>query len=473
MLFLAGLTNVAAQANNSRPNIIFILADDLGYGDVSCYNPESKIYTPNIDKLAANGMRFTDAHSGGSLSTPARYSLLTGRYSWRSRLKSGVLNNEAPPLIEENQMTVGRLLQENGYNTACFGKWHLGLNWARNNDNTIDYDGKITEGPITRGFDYFFGVNTNASTFFIENDRVVEPPTIPKPDEVYGDEALMVPGWTFEDLMPTLTQRVIDYIKNASGKRDANKPYFIYFAATSPHSPIMPAKNFIGTSKAHLIGDFIQQFDWEIGQIIKALEEEGVIDNTLVIISSDNGPMHWDGTNMRGGSNSIFQYGHNPSYPLRGKKSDIWEAGHRVPYIAYWRSKIPANTVNNELKSQIDFMATVAAILDVELPEGAGEDSYNMLPVLKAQNTAPIRDLLVNHSGRGMFALRQNSWKLILAGGSGGFTNPATNEAAQELGLPPIQLYNLEDDLGETNNLQAIYPEKVEEMTNILNSIIH
>ena len=472
VLSFAGFSSIVAQESQSKPNIIFILADDLGYGDVSCYNPYSKISTPNIDRLAANGMRFTDAHSGSALSTPTRYSLLTGRYSFRSRIKSGVLNNESEPLIEADRMTVGRFLQTNGYHTACFGKWHLGVIWARNSDNSINYNGRITEGPATRGFDYYFGVNQNNSTFFIENDRIVEAPTVPKPDGMYGGAGLMAPGWTYENLLPTLTSRVIDYIKNTSCKRDSENPFFIYYAANAPHTPIAPTDEFKGTSNAHLYGDFIQQLDNNIGQIMKALEDMGIVDNTLVIVSSDNGPMHWDGTNMQGGSTSIFKYGHNPSYPLRGKKSDIWEAGHRVPFVVHWPAQIPSNTVNDELISQIDFMATCAGILGVTLPEGVGEDSYNMLSVLKGKNTAPIRKELVNHSGRGMFALRQGNWKFILAGGSGGFTAPQTDTDAEKLGLPPIQLYDMASDPEETTNLYDRYPQKVTELKQLLNSII-
>jgi arylsulfatase A-like enzyme len=420
--------------------------------------------------MASNGMRFTDAHSGAALSTPTRYSLLTGRYSFRSRLKAGVLGNESDPLIEEDRMTVGRFLQNNGYNTAAFGKWHLGLNWAKTGDS-IDYSGKITNGPVTRGFDYYFGVNTNNNTFFIENDRAVEPPTVPKPAGMYKGEGLMAPGWTYENMTPAFTNKAVEYIKNTTNKRDVNKPFFIYFAATIPHTPIVPVDEFKGTSKAHLIGDFIQQLDWHVGQIMQALKEEGILDNTLVIFTSDNGPMFWDGTNMQGGTNAIFKYEHNPSGPLRGKKSDIWEAGHRVPFVAQWPGKIPANTVSNEIISLVDFMATCAGIVGKDLPEGAGEDSFNMLPALKAQNTTPIRKELINVSGKGKLALRQGNWKLILAGGSGGFTAPQDDDDAAKLGWPPVQLYNLAEDLGETKNLQDIYPEKVKEMTMLIESI--
>ena len=473
-LCLAGLANAAAQGNQSKPNIVFILADDLGYGDTSCYNPDGKISTPNIDRIASNGIRFTDGHAGAALSTPSRYSLLTGRYSFRSRLQSGVLGDDAAPLIEANRVTVGSFLQANGYNTAAFGKWHLGLTWAKTG-GSIDYSGKITNGPVTRGFDHYFGINTNNNTFFIDDDRTPEAPTVPKPAGMYGGAGMMVPGWTYENMMPTFTSKVVDYIKNTSNKRDPNKPFFIYFATTVPHTPIAPVDEFKGTSNAHLIGDFIQQLDYEVGQVIQALEEQGILDNTLIIFTSDNGPMHWDGTNMQGGTASIFKWGHNPSWPLRGKKSDIWEAGHRVPFVAQWPGHIPANTVSNELISQVDFMATCAAILGVNLPAGAGEDSYNMLPALKAENTTPIRRELLNISGGGGLALRKGDWKLILAGGSRGFTSPQTDADAEALGLPPVQLYDLSDDIAEPDkkNLytDVYYQRKVKEMTAVIDSI--
>ena len=473
-LCLAGVANAAAQGIQSKPNIVFILADDLGYGDVSCYNPDGKISTPNIDRIASNGIRFTDGHAGAALSTPSRYSLLTGRYSFRSRLQSGVLGNDAEALIEANRVTVGSFLQANGYNTAAFGKWHLGLTWAKSG-GAIDYSGKITNGPITRGFDHFFGINVNNSTFFIDDDTTPEAPTVPKPAGMYGGAGMMVPGWTYENMMPTFTTKAIEYIKNTTNKRDINKPFFIYFAAPVPHTPIAPIDEFKGTSNAHLIGDFIQQLDAEVGMVIQALEEQGVLDNTLIIFSSDNGPMFWDGSNMQGGTNSIFKWGHNPSGPLRGKKSDIWEAGHRVPFVAQWPGHIPANTVSNEMVTQVDFMATCAAILGVDLPAGAGEDSYNMLPALEAKNTPSIRKELLNVSGGGGLALRKGDWKLILAGGSRGFTPPQSDADAAALGLPPVQLYNLSDDIAEPDkkNLftNADYQRKVKEMTAIIDSI--
>jgi len=294
---------------------------------------------------------------------------------------------------------------------------------------------------------------------------------VPKPDGMYGGKGLMAPGWAYENLMPTFTEKTIDYIKNTSGKRDPNKPFFIYLAAPVPHTPIAPIDAFKGTSKAHLIGDYIQQLDWHVGQIMQALKDQGLLENTLVIFTSDNGPMFWDGENMQGGPNAIFKYGHNPSGPLRGKKSDIWEAGHRVPYVVQWPGQIPANTVNNEMISLIDFMATCAGILGKDLPKGAGEDSYNILPAYKAQNTTPIRNELLNYSGKGKFALRKGEWIFILAGGSGGFTAPQNDEDAAKLGWPSVQLYNLKEDLGEAKNLQDLYPEKVKEMTQLIDSI--
>lgn len=473
-LFLAGLAN--AQAQGSKPNIIYILADDLGYGDLSCYNENSKISTPNIDRLASQGMSFTDAHAGAALSTPSRYGILTGRYCFRSSLKSGVLGAYDPPLIESSRTTVGGFLQQNGYNTACIGKWHLGFGWPKSQGGQINFADSIKEGPVDRGFDYYYGVDCpNEEPYcFIENKKTIGIPNVQKPASMYGYAGLMVPGWSLENLLPGITNKAVDYINNASTvfKRDSQKPFFLYFALTAPHTPIAPIDSFKGTSKAYRYGDFIQQLDWEVGKVLQAIKDQGLEDNTIVIFSSDNGPMPWDGTDMQGTMNSVLSYGHNPSYIYRGKKSDIWEAGHRIPFIVRWPGQIAANTKSNETICEIDFMATCAGILNKSLPSGAGEDSYNLLPILKGESyNHPFRKVTMNHSGSGTFAIRQGNWKLILGGGSGGFTNPTTDAAALALGWPLIQLYDLSVDIGEKTNLQATYPDKVNAMTILLDSL--
>lgn len=478
------------------PNIIYILADDLGYGDVSCLNAEAKTATPNIDKLSTEGMTFTDAHSGSSVCTPTRYGILTGRYCWRTSLKSGVLWPYDGPLIEPERLTVGELLKQNGYTTACIGKWHLGWEWPTTDSSKInsairqaewdrsgklrsefeakvDFSKTIENGPVTRGFDYYFGddVPNFPPYFFIENDRTIGIPDEQKPGDMFGNEGVMLKGWALEKVMPAITQKAVDYIKNTQSifKREADKPFFLYFALTAPHTPIAPNENFRGSSKAGAYGDFVQEVDWTVGQVLKALDEEGLTDNTLVIFTSDNGSPGRDGTNMSGAVSSVLKYGHNPSYQFRGTKADIWDGGHHVPFFVKWPGNVVPATKSNEIICHTDFMATCAAILGKELPNNAAEDSYNLLPLIKGENfNFPVREATVHHSGGGQFAIRKGKWKYIDGGGSGGWTTPKNNQQAEKEGLPPIQLYDLSTDIGETNNVYTEHPDVVDELKNLL-----
>ena len=475
------------QVTSEKPNIILIMADDMGYGDVSCQNPESKIPTPNLDRLATEGTRFTDAHSPSAVCTPTRYGILTGRYCWRSRLKRGVLWCWDSPLIEPDRLTVGRHLQQHGYGTACIGKWHLGWDWpttdgeppigvgqTRQEDSgaNVDFTKPIANGPTTRGFDYYFG--TAVPNFppycFIENDRTVGIPTQPKADSMFGCPGPMLEGWDLEEILPGLETKAVEYIR-AKGGQSSNdafgqtqgQPFFLYMPLTAPHTPIAPAEAFKGKSQAGAYGDFVHQIDHLVGQVMQALEDIGAAENTLLIFTSDNGSPGRDGTNMNGAINSVRQYGHNPSYIYRGIKADVWDGGHRIPFIARWPRHIPSRRVSEETICLVDFMATVAGILGTALPEAAAEDSYNLLPALAGDELAqPIREATVHHSGNGMFAIRQGKWKLVLGRGSGGWSG--TGEPAD----PPGQLYDMEIDATEERNLYPEHSEVVEHLTQLL-----
>lgn len=482
---------VTVAAASDRPNIVVILADDLGYGDVACYNPQSKIPTPNLDAMAAAGIRFTDAHSPSAVCSPTRYALLTGAYAWRSALKSSVLWSWDGPLIAEGTQTLPGMLKDAGYDTACIGKWHLGWDWAtkdgsRPNDTipmgkwdegvraslgySIDLVKPVAQGPTTRGFDYYFGddVPNFPPYCFIENDTLLGVPDIPKPAAMFGSPGPMVKGWDLAGVLPALMERAVTYIREPSSvatiQRRAGRPFFLYLSLTSPHNPVAPAPEFIGKSGAHRYGDFVVETDWVVGRVMEALKVSGALENTLVIFTSDNGSPANDGENMSGKPGSVLAYGHNPSHIYRGMKADIWEGGHRVPFIAQWPGKIPAGATSKEIICHVDLMATLAAITGTPLHDDAAPDSYNIEPALRGEVLAgPIREATVHHSIQGMFAIRQGPWKLIEGQGSGGWT-PGGDDGT------PGQLYNLEQDPGETTNAYAEHPDIVKRLSNLLDT---
>ncbi len=469
------------------PNIILILADDLGYGDLSCLNPESKIFTPNLDKLAVKGITFTDAHSGSAVCTPTRYGILTGRYCWRSKLKKSVLWAWDGPLIEPDRLTLGDLLRTHGYSTACIGKWHLGWDWpvkdgskmndtvelgqwdSKNRDafgEKIDFSRKIENGPVTRGFDYYFGddVPNFAPYCFIENDKTVGLPNQEKPADMFGTPGPMLEGWKLNAVMPALTKKAVEYINSKANPFNKKQgPFFLYFPLTAPHTPIAPAEGFKDKSRAGAYGDYVQQVDWTVGRVMQALEESGHAKNTLVIFTSDNGSPGRDGTNMSGPVRSVEKFGHFPSYIYRGTKADIWEGGHRIPFIASWPGEIKPGSKSNEIICLTDILATCAAIVRDQLPENAGEDSYNILPALTGKKyDSPIREATVHHPIRGMFSIRRGEWKLIDGKGSGGWSGGGKENTA------PGQLYHIIDDPEEKNNLYNKRPDIVEFLTKLL-----
>ncbi len=459
--FIACETPVEPAAE--RPNVVLILADDMGYGDPGAYNPDSKIPTPNMDRIAAEGMRFTDAHSPSGVCTPTRYGLLTGRYSWRTRLKKGVTRGYSPNLIDTTRTTIAKLLKNEGYATGIIGKWHLGIG----NEERLDYSKRLSPGPRTHGFDYFFGIAASLDMvpyLFVENETALELPT----DSVgpsgyeyggpYWRAGPIAPSFKHIDVHPTITTKAVEFI-DGHMENAADQPFFLYVPLAAPHTPWLPTENFQGISQAGGYGDFTAEVDWTVGQVLETLERQGVAENTVVIVSSDNGSF-WI-------QDDIDRYDHLSNLNLRGIKADIYEGGNRIPFMVRWPKMIEAGTVSNHLVSLVDVMATLADIVDVELPANTGEDSYSILPELLSQEPLTTRQDLIMHSSEGMFAIRKGDWKLVEGLGSGGFTLPKFVDPAP--GEPAGQLYNLADDLQETTNLYAAHPEIVAELTDLLN----
>ncbi len=483
------LTAASAHSQNeskNRPNFVYILADDLGYGDVRCLNAEGKISTPHMDRMAKEGMRFTDAHSSSAVCTPTRYGLLTGRYNWRSRLKSGVQGGMSPDLIEADRPTVASFLKLEGYHTACIGKWHLGFDWKRHpntpafTDNIengkdgwrADFTKPFGGGPLGVGFETYFGIAASLDMVpytFLENDHVIAQPTTekaflmtagrPADGSTRGGPASA--DFEAENVLPELTKRAVSYIKMQAQESKNGKPFFLYMPLNAPHTPIAPSPEWAGKSGISPYADFVMQTDATLGAVLDALAEAGIADNTLVVMTSDNG------CSPKANFAELASYGHNPSGTFRGTKADIFDGGHHIPLLMRWPSHIPANSVYREMVCLNDWFATVAAILEKPLPANAGEDSVSLLPALTSKTTAPLRKTLVHHSANGTFAIRQGPWKLILAPDSGGWSDPKPNTAAAK-GLPPVQLYHMHDDGSEIRNQQAEQPEIVTRLTKLL-----
>lgn len=476
--FLILCNALAAEA--PPPNIVVILADDLGYGDLGCYNPESKIPTPHLDRLAREGLRFTDAHSPSAVCTPTRYGLLTGRYPWRTRLKSGVIGPWGEPLIEKDRLTLPAMLRNRGYSTAAIGKWHLGMVWptkdgkppsSRNDPHSnVDFSRAITEGPTTRGFDTYFGTDVpNFPPFcFIENDRTLGDPTELAHTGDFNIPGPALSGWRAAGILPELTRRAVRTVETATAEK---RPFFLYFALTSPHYPVSPAPEFRGKSGAGEYGDFVVQTDWVVGQVAEVLARTGAADNTLLIFTSDNGP-EIDGEVGIGAFQRIREFGHASMGKLRGVKRDAWEGGHRVPFIARWPGRAPAGKTSDQFLILTDLMATCATITGSPLPADAAEDSVDILPALIGGTVGREAGVTVGISGKA--ALRQGDWVLIAA--PTGRENPAPRGEPdwfrEQRGYTAhdakYELFNLRADPAQQANLAATEPGRVEAMLAIL-----
>lgn len=387
-------------------------------------------------------------------------------------MKDGVLWSWDPPLIAQEEVTVGSLLQNQGYRSACVGKWHLGLGWSYHEGfpDSVDFSRPLAGGPNTLGFDYFFGITASLDIppyVYIENDRpTMVPVTYTQDTSEYGwwRKGLTGEDFIHEEVLPVLTQKAIGFIDEQQ-KNHPEDPFFLYFALPAPHTPILPTEEFRGKSGTNPYGDFVLQVDHAVGQILEALEQHGIEHETLVIFTSDNGCAPY--ANFP----ELAAYGHDPSYHFRGHKADIFEGGHRVPFVVRWPGHIQAGSRNDQVICLTDLLATVADITGTSLAPSAGVDSYSMLPAMLGQELGPVREATVHHSINGSFAIRQGDWKLIFCPGSGGWSDPRP-ESPDIDQLPPFQLYNLLEDAGETHNLADQYPGVVEVLSGLLKEYI-
>ena len=474
-----------ADHHEAKPNILFILADDLGYGDIGCYNPEAKAPTPNIDRLAREGMRFTDAHSPSTVCTPTRYSLLTGRMAFRNGMKGVFTGAGGPCLIKEDRLTIAGMLRDQGYTTAMFGKWHIGLTFYDKDGKPItkngleavkriDYSQPITGGPIDRGFDQFFGTACCPTTdwlyAYIDGDKIPMPPTRivdrkPLPKHPYSRDnrpGMIAPGFDLEEVDMVFLQKSLEFLESHKQK-SPDKPFFLFHSAQAVHLPSFAGRAFKGKTKAGPHGDFIFELDYIVGRLMSKLDQLGYGENTLVIFSSDNGPEVPTVIDMR------KTHKHDGARPWRGVKRDQWEGGHRVPFIARWPKNIKHGSTSAQTICITDVMATCAALTGATIPPNAAEDSYNILPVLLGQaGDKPVREYTLHQTISLALAIRHGNWKYLDHKGSGGNNYGREGEwGMKQFALPerapdaPGQLYDLSKDPGETTNLYNEYPEIV------------
>ena len=461
-------TDALAANNDKKPNIVLILADDMGYGDIKAYNPDGKIPTPNLDTLAHSGMRFTDAHSPAAVCTPTRYAVLTGRYAWRSELKRGVLWGHSPLLIDPGRETIASMLKQAGYKTAALGKWHLGLG-----NNEADYYGRLAPGPNALGFDYFYGIPASLDMepyVFVENDqlatplegKVVEGSAHRREDGGgYWRTGAIGTGFSHQQVLPELVDKAVNYIE-AEGASGNESPFFLYFALPAPHTPWLPDEEHRGISGAGYYGDFVAQVDTAVGRVVKAIEASGLADNTLLVYTSDNGA-HWF-------EDDIEQFGHAANGALRGQKADIHEGGHRIPLLVRWPGKVAGGAVSTVPVVLTDLMATFASVSAVNLEDGAGPDGVDISPLMLSKDQTSLEQRpIIHHSLDGMFAIRVGSWKLIEGLGSGGFSKPARIDPDGQ--ATPYQLYNLAKDPAEKDNVADKNAAIVEALLAELNRI--
>ncbi|WP_139957652.1 sulfatase family protein [Flavicella sediminum] len=470
----------AGKRNSKKPNIIYILADDMGPGDVMLYNKDSKFPTPNIDRIGREGVKFMDAHTSSGVCTPTRYGILTGRYSWRtSTLKKGVLGGHSKHLIPADRTTLASLLQKEGYKTACVGKWHLGMDWeflqasnsTRIKANNVNMHTPIKNGPNANGFDYYYGISASLNMnphVFIKNDKAQGTFEYLKDQDALAKRGYIgaKPGWSAKEfeqdqVLPTFTKKTCEWIRE-----NKDEPFFVYMPLNSPHSPIVPSKNFLNKSGLNDHGDFCMETDWAIGQVLKTLDELKIADNTIVVFTSDNG------TSPKAGFPVMAKKGHHSSWIYRGMKGTNWEGGHRMPFLVRWPNKVKAGQVSDQLICTTDMMATCAELLGINLTDNEGEDSVSFLPALQSK---PIKNIaeraVVHHSDKGIFSVRYGKWKLMFdnSGGSNR-TDPRKDEAIKD--NASILLFDMDNDATEDVNLASKFPEIVEKLKKKLAEVI-
>ncbi len=477
-LYFVALLSACSVAEKpiEKPNIVIILADDLGSGDVNCYNGDSKIPTPAMDKIAEEGVRFTDAHTNSAVCTPTRYGIITGQYCWRTRLKKGVLNGFSEHLIDPQRTTIASLLKQNGYYTTGVGKWHLGMDFAKDTAGVVDFAGKIQNSPNVNGFDYFYGISASLDFppyVYIENDHFTQVPTQIQPYQDFprylrkGDKA---ENFDFE----TAWENLLNKAENIIDNRPADKPLFMYFALPAPHKPVWPDVRFVGTTDLGPYGDFVHQTDFVIGQITEKLKAAGMEDNTLLMVTSDNGSFmyrldekakgdHLNDSSIQG----YYAKNHTANYIYRGTKTDIWEGGHRVPFLVRWPAAIKKGQVKEQTICTTDFLATFADLMNVSLSENEGEDSFSFLPLLQENDDAYSRAPIVNHSVSGTFAIRNGNYKLVLGSGSGGRETPRGNAWEK-----PYTMFELGTDISETSDIIDQNQELAKSMEETIKKII-
>ena len=489
-LLLSGANSLIGDEQKTpkkRPNIVYLLCDDLGVGDLKAFNPESKIPTPAMDRLSAQGLRFTDAHSGSAVCTPTRYGIICGRYAWRTKLQNGVLGGLSPSLIAPNQTTVPKFLKENGYHSACIGKWHLGLDWKKQQGKSVsdlaietaeqtrsvDYSQPFEAGPLQAGFDEYFGISASLDMVpyvYLKDNAVTETPSV---DKSFGmrsatdkSQTRLGPGspaFTAEDVLPRLTREAIAYLERRS-TNNRDQPFFLYVPFASPHTPIAPSKDWEGKSGLNPYADFVMQQDDCLSRILNAIEQYKLDKDTIVFFSSDNG------CSPQADLPKLREMGHDPCRPFRGHKADIFEGGHRVPMIVRWPGVIAPNTTATQTVCLTDLFATVAECIGNPLPNDSGPDSFSWLSVFKNPSAPQVRPSTVHHSINGSFAIRKGRYKLCFCPDSGGWSDPKPKAKPNlEEGL---QLYDLEQDLQETKNLANDLPDIVKELSNEMEQCI-
>lgn len=468
--------------DRDRPNVVVIVADDLGWGDLGCYGAE-RIPTPNVDRLAAEGVRLTDCHTSSAVCTPSRYSILTGRYAWRGPLKREVLMGHGPALIEPDRPTLASVLKADGYATAAVGKWHLGLGWRWRDGSVldafapgtelvappevdfgadVDYTAPFAGGPTELGFDRFFGIAGSLDMppyCFLDQDRTVGVPDRAKPEYVTSQRpGLTVDGWRDDEVDVRFTREACGWLREV-----ADRPFLLYLTPAAPHRPCVPPEFVRGRTGLGDRADAVCLVDWMVGEVVRTLAETGVLDRTLVMVTSDNGAptcFPEDGDVVT----------HRPNGPWRGQKADIWEGGHRAPFVARWPGHIPAGTRAGGAVCLTDLLPTVAAATGAPVPAGAAEDGIDLLPLLTGTGGVPADRPVVHHSWLGWFAVRYGPWKAVFGRGSGGFTDPVGTPSTAD--APDGQLYDVTADPAESYDLWAERPDVVAELYRVLRDTV-